>query len=86
MYVYRPEKCKFMDSKMKPLWLVFENADRDGKDIYQIFKHGDGMEKYTITVCIRITHHTTVQKIHGRKFSFKLGAQILYYCYCTCCI
>ena len=31
-----------MDSKMKPLWLVFENADKDGKDIYQIFKHGDG--------------------------------------------
>ena len=31
-----------MDSKMKPLWLVFENADQDGKDVYQIFKHGDG--------------------------------------------
>lgn len=42
VYVYRPEKCKFMDSKMKPLWLVFENADKEGKDIYQIFKHGDG--------------------------------------------
>lgn len=30
---------------MKPLWLVFENADKDGKDVYQIFKHGDGNSK-----------------------------------------
>ena len=42
IFLRRPEKCKFMDSKMKPLWLVFENADKDGKDVYQIFKHGDG--------------------------------------------
>jgi len=27
---------------MKPLWLVFENGDKTGEDVYQIFKHGDG--------------------------------------------
>lgn len=40
------EKCKFMDSKMKPLWLVFENYDHTANDIYIIFKNGDG--KYFI--------------------------------------
>ena len=27
------EKCRFMDSKKLPLWLVFENADSQGDDI-----------------------------------------------------
>lgn len=36
------EKCKVMDSKMKPLWLVFENQDAMGDGIFQIFKNGDG--------------------------------------------
>ena len=35
-------KCKFMDSKMKPLWLVFENSDQDAANIFIIFKNGDG--------------------------------------------
>ena len=41
-YFDRIEKCKFLDSKMKPLWLAFENADTYGKDIFIIFKSGDG--------------------------------------------
>ena len=32
-----------MDSKMRPLWLVFQNQDSLGEDILQIFKSGDGM-------------------------------------------
>ncbi len=36
-------KCKFMDSKMKPLWLVFKNEDEDAIDTYLIFKNGDGL-------------------------------------------
>ena len=36
------DKCKVMDSKMKPLWLVFDNQDVLGDGIYQIFKNGDG--------------------------------------------
>ena len=31
-----------MDSKMRPLWLVFQNQDGLGDDILQIFKNGDG--------------------------------------------
>ena len=31
-----------MDSKMRPLWLVFQNQDSIGGDILQIFKNGDG--------------------------------------------
>ena len=36
------EKCKVMDSKMRPLWVVFQNQDTLGDDIQQIFKNGDG--------------------------------------------
>ncbi len=39
---FRVEKCKVMDSKMRPLWVVFENQDSLGDDILQIFKNGDG--------------------------------------------
>jgi len=39
----RVNKCKFMDSKMKPLWLVFKNEDEDSIDTYLIFKNGDGL-------------------------------------------
>jgi DUF917 family protein len=35
-------KCKFMDSKMKPLWLVFSNEDLGAEDIQIIYKNGDG--------------------------------------------
>ena len=34
-----------MDSKMRPLWLVYDNADTESrlnKDLYVIFKNGDG--------------------------------------------
>jgi len=44
----RVEKCTTMSSKMKPLWLVWENDDRFGEDIKLIFKNGDGMFTYII--------------------------------------
>lgn len=34
-----------MDSKMKPLWIVFENDDLHGDDIYVIFKNGDDLRQ-----------------------------------------
>ena len=46
------DKCKFMDSKMKPLWLVFKNADEDGADVYQIFKNGDDLRQDMLTLQI----------------------------------
>jgi hypothetical protein len=40
--IFRVEKCKYMDSKMKPLWLDFENFDELGEPVQIIFKSGDG--------------------------------------------
>ena len=37
------ERCKFFDSKMKPLLLTYNNFDKgDEKLLKIIFKHGDG--------------------------------------------
>lgn len=36
------DKCKLMDSKMKPLWLVFNNSDQGSDEVSIIFKNGDG--------------------------------------------
>lgn len=46
----RVEKCKTMDSKMRPLWAVFENDDPTGNDIYFIFKHGDDLRQDMLTL------------------------------------
>lgn len=46
----RITKCKFMDSKMKPLWLVFENADKTAQDVYLIFKNGDDLRQDMLTL------------------------------------
>lgn len=48
----RVEKCKTMDSKMKPLWAVFENDDTSGSDIYFIFKNGDDLRQDMLTLQI----------------------------------
>ena len=40
--IHSIDKCKSMDSKMKPLWMVYKNADPYGSDIFEIFKQGDG--------------------------------------------
>ena len=45
-YNYSPEKCKVMDSKMRPLWLSFVNMDPLGGTVLQIFKNGDGAYMY----------------------------------------
>jgi len=39
-----------MDSKMRPLWLVFENSDPFGEDIYLILKHGDDLRQDMLTL------------------------------------
>ncbi|KAI6655886.1 Phosphatidylinositol 4,5-bisphosphate 3-kinase catalytic subunit alpha isoform-like [Oopsacas minuta] len=43
-------KCKYMDSKMKPLWMVFNNQEQLGKSVYQIFKNGDDLRQDMITI------------------------------------
>lgn len=44
------EKCKVMTSKKLPLWLVFENADRNGANITVIFKSGDDLRQDVLTL------------------------------------
>lgn len=46
----KSKKCKVMDSKKLPLWIVFENADPNGKDFYTIFKSGDDLRQDQITL------------------------------------
>jgi len=43
-------KCKYMDSKKLPLWLVFNNADSHGPPIYVIFKSGDDLRQDMLTL------------------------------------
>jgi len=46
----RAEKCKYMDSKKLPLWLVFENSETIGKPITVIFKSGDDLRQDVLTL------------------------------------
>ena len=46
------EKCKYMDSKKLPLWLVMKNADPTGSDIVVIFKSGDDLRQDMLTLQI----------------------------------
>ena len=46
----RVHKCKFMKSKKKPLWLVFENYDNFSDDIYVMFKKGDDLRQDVVTL------------------------------------
>jgi phosphatidylinositol kinase/protein kinase (PI-3 family) len=42
------EKCKFMKSKKRPLWIVFK--DSDNEEILVMFKKGDDLRQDTITL------------------------------------
>jgi phosphatidylinositol kinase/protein kinase (PI-3 family) len=44
------EKCKFMKSKKRPVWIVFTNANPDGDDIYVMFKKGDDLRQDILTL------------------------------------
>lgn len=44
------EKCTFMDSKMKPLWMVFSNEDMGAEDTSIIFKNGDDLRQDMLTI------------------------------------
>jgi phosphatidylinositol-4,5-bisphosphate 3-kinase len=45
------EKCRYMSSKMVPLWLVFRNADKSATDpVYVMFKSGDDLRQDILTL------------------------------------
>lgn len=44
------EKCRFMDSKMKPLWLMYLNPSLQGDMIGIIFKNGDDLRQDMLTL------------------------------------
>eukprot|EP01126_Amoeba_proteus_P004228 TRINITY_DN11421_c0_g4_i3.p1 TRINITY_DN11421_c0_g4~~TRINITY_DN11421_c0_g4_i3.p1 ORF type:complete len:857 (-),score=216.68 TRINITY_DN11421_c0_g4_i3:53-2623(-) len=44
------DRCKIMDSKMKPLWLLFQNADPLGANMNVIFKAGDDLRQDMLTL------------------------------------
>ncbi len=44
------EKCRVMDSKKIPLWIVFEIVDPDSKDYETIFKAGDDLRQDQLTL------------------------------------
>ena len=54
------EDCKFMDSKTRPLFLVFKNGDDLGDLVRIIFKNGDGecgisFDRLIVTLLKRFT-------------------------------
>jgi len=46
----RVQKCKYMDSKKLPLWVVFENAHEDGGPVMVMHKVGDDLRQDALTL------------------------------------
>lgn len=46
----RAEECKFMKSKKKPLYIVFESADSLNDDYHILFKVGDDLRQDMLTL------------------------------------
>ena len=68
----RVPECKFYDSKMRPLLLVYDNPDTLSvlKDVRIMFKHGDG--KYVCEIYIYIT---SVKDVSNLKLPRARSAQ-----------
>ncbi|XP_052755017.1 phosphatidylinositol 4,5-bisphosphate 3-kinase catalytic subunit delta isoform [Galleria mellonella] len=63
----QPEKCRVMDSKMRPLMVDFENSDPFGSDIRIILKIGDDLRQDMFTLqMLRIMDR--LWKSHGYDF------------------
>lgn len=44
------DKCRFMDSKMKPLWMMYRNPCIQGEMVGIIFKNGDDLRQDMLTL------------------------------------
>ena len=75
------EKCKYMDSKKLPLWLVFKNADPVGAPLYVIFKSGDDLRQDMLTLQIirimdRVRHERQRQREICSDWIFRVRSAI----------
>uniref|UniRef100_A0A8C7TJE0 Phosphatidylinositol 4,5-bisphosphate 3-kinase catalytic subunit beta isoform n=1 Tax=Oncorhynchus mykiss TaxID=8022 RepID=A0A8C7TJE0_ONCMY len=50
--IWDVEKCRYMDSKMKPLWIVYNNKLLGGDTLGIIFKNGDDLRQDMLTLQI----------------------------------
>ena len=52
----RVPDCRFYDSKMRPLLLVYDNPDTSSvlKDVRIMFKNGDGQCEHIIVYCTAV--------------------------------
>ena len=79
------EDCKFMNSKMRPLFLVFKNWDDLGDLVRVIFKNGDGecgisfdrlivtlLKRCTCSLAILVTQHSVFVTTSGKETSVSL--------------
>jgi phosphatidylinositol kinase/protein kinase (PI-3 family) len=77
----RSEKCKFMKSKKRPIWLVFENSDALGDDIFIIFKKGDDLRQDIITLQLfQCMNNLWKKNSHKTKMSLYNVISTGYYC------
>ena len=77
-FFLRVDKCKVMDSKMRPLWIVFENDDSYGDDIYVIFKNGDDLRQDMLTLqMIRIMDKLWKKEGLDLRYNFSLLSYII---------
>jgi len=64
------DKCKFMASKKRPLWLVFESEDPFGENIYVMFKKGDDLRQDILTLQLfKVMHNLWFEGGHKTKMA-----------------
>ena len=73
----RVDDCRFFDSKMRPLLLVYDNPDTSSvlKDVRIMFKNGDG--QYSHAHAEHYTIHNTVHVYTAARCSSALEFNII---------
>ena len=69
-----------MNSKKKPLWLVFENEDELGEDVHVMFKNGDG-EDFCISFYFSTRQVQYQDFVYVLFLTFLKGLLLYLWCY-----